>query len=155
MTTGEQIGAAVDGAVQTAEQSAQAQIEAARADADASARQAKAIADAAISTELGNQIQSTRQEFETWRTAQDQRMAEISATNQRSEAALADTTTLLGSIRALLTPAPAAPKLPTSEQNPVQAQTVANSTGTVPNEKPATVPAETQPAAAPRKRHFL
>jgi hypothetical protein len=153
MTTGEQVGAAVDAAVQQSQADAQAQIDAAKADADAAARQAKAIADAALATELGARIETTQQEFRTWQTAADQRLTDVAERQKVSEAQLAEATTLLGSIRALLTPAqPPKPEAPPSDQG--TGQTGVNSTKTEQSEKPK-VQAEQQPQAPPRRRRFL
>lgn len=155
MSVGENVGQVVDNAVAETERTAAEQIQRAKDDADAAARQAKQIADAALATELGGQIQATRQEFETWRTTADQRIMEMSETNRQSQERLAEATTLFGSIRALLTPTQEPPKPQMSKPEAGAAPTAENSTKTEPSEKPRGVEAETPAPAPQRRRHFL
>jgi hypothetical protein len=151
MTTGENIGAAVDATVAQTEANAADAIAQAQANADASAREAQRIADAAIATELGQRIESQSREQAAWQTAADQRLTEVMATNQRLEAQFQETTGLLGSIRALLTPTPT----PAATPAPAMVPTDASSTGTAANAHHEGAAAETHPEPPRRKRHFL
>jgi hypothetical protein len=153
MTTGENVGAAVDSAIQQEQQNSADAIAQAQASADAAQREAKRIADAAIATELGAQIAAQRQEMQTWQTATEQRLAAQAETTQRLEAQSVETTGLLGSIRALLTPTQPQPDTQ-KPLSPDTAPTDANSVKTEPKEPPK-VAAEQHPEPPRKRRHFL
>lgn len=154
-TPGEQVGAAVDSAVQNANDTAATEIAVARENADAAARNAQQIADAALQSELGQRIEGTRRDFETWRTDADRRLTETAEATRASQAQLAETTTLLGSIRALLTPQqPVRQEAQTPAQNQGTGQTGANSGGTEQSVPPG-ARAEQHPAPPARKRTYL
>lgn len=155
-TEAENAGAAVTAAVEGAQENAQTQIARAAEDVNAANRQAEEIARAAIATDLGARIDTTRQEFNTWQSATEQRLAQMQETNQRLEAQSQETTTLLGSIRALLTPAPP-PSPPAPGNNQGAVQTGGNLTATGPNgaqEQPG-AHQEQMPEAPKRRRSFL
>lgn len=150
----ERAGAIVQTAVADATAQTQAELDAATQRANEAAATARAISDAAMQTEIGARVQAQQQEFQTWRTSQDQRIAQVEEANRLSTVQLQEATGLLGSIRQILTQPPVDAKPPVSAPVPVTAPTDGNSTGTGPNEKPK-VAAETQPEPQRRSRHFL
>lgn len=106
---------------QHVEEHANSAIAAAQAETDAANAEAQRIAAAAINTELGAQIQNTRQENETWRTQFQERLnpelAKIPALETQVAELRTGIATLLGALNPV-SPSPSTPPKSEAEEAP-------------------------------------
>lgn len=100
------------------EANANSAIAAAQAETDRANEEARRIASAAINTELGAQIQSTRQEFTTWQTQAQEREAAIQTRLEATAAELGNVKAALGTLLGALNQANPSPSTPPTSETP-------------------------------------